>query len=241
MRNRNYYSALLAVVMIVLAIAMANSQSGSGSGHEVIPVEGNDFICHFENEYCGTANGTISFCAGAWNLGICTEGGGYIDLGDADRYSAELIEIECQVIFSQLPGQGSHAAALVTKYSNGNPAISEWGLFVEGNLTATPSWLLTGDGTNGIYSDGGVEINTLYWVRAVICRNGNGWIYVNGQRVAQGVLTINSSNTSTPVRIANSFSGTNYFYGMLDEVRIGVFNSVGVEESSWGAIKSLYR
>jgi hypothetical protein len=242
MSIRNHLSCLFIALLVIIGLGPTIGRAGNCTGHEVSPVGPQDFVCNFENTFCGTSSGTISFCTGSFGVGVCTEGGGYIDIGDEDRFSSEVLEIECQVIFTQLPGQGSHAAALVTKYSNGNPAISEWGLFVEGNLTTNPSWLLTGNGTNGIYSNGGVEINTLYCVKAVLCHNGNGWIYVNGQLVAQGALTFNSSNTTTPVRIANSYSGGNYFHGMIDGVRIGVPDlRLGTESSSWGAIKSIYR
>jgi hypothetical protein len=242
MDYRNRCSCAFAILIVITILASGTIRAESCVGHEVLPVGPNDFICHFENGFCGTASGTIASCAGAWGLGACTEGGGYINVGDDDLFSDYIIEIECQVVFTQLPGQGSYDAALVTKYSNGSPGISEWGLYVRGNVLPAPSWLLTGNGTDCIYSDGGVEINTLYCVKAILCHNGNGWIFVNGQLVAQGPLTFNAGNTTTPVRIANSFSGENWFYGMIDEVRIGTPDlRMGTESSSWGSIKSLYR
>jgi len=240
----NSLSIPVLLVFMILGSSVAYCQGGSCTGHEVLPICTGDFICHFENEYCGTASGTIGFCTGSWGQGICTEGAGYVDLGDDDFYSSQMIEIECQVIFTQLPdkAKGDHAAGLVTKYKNHLPGESEWGLFVEGSFTEQSwYWELCGDGTQCISSSVGVGLNTLYCVRAWICRNGYGEIWINGVKVASGTIAINPANTATPVRIGNSASGENYFHGMIDEVRIGCVNTIGVEQSTWGSIKSLYR
>jgi hypothetical protein len=151
-----------------------------------------------------------------------------------------MIEIECQVMFTQLPGPGENAAGLITKYVNGDPVHSEFGLFVEGN-TMPPSWELAGDGTDVIHSNGGIEVNVLYCVRGWICRNGIGEIWVNNQRVATGWVHMNDVATDTPVVIGNSHSGENYFHGMIDEVRMGTDSIIGTEEATWGSIKEIYR
>lgn len=231
---------------VLLAITPGDTQAGTCEGHEVQSLCGNDVLCHFEIDFCGTAIGSVSSCLGAWGQGICTQGNGRVDLGDADFYSQPIFEIECQAVFTHLPGPGEPDAALVSKYVGQLPAASEFWLGVTGD--GTKQWCLRGNGTNIIFSPtGSVEEDTLYCVRGVWCED-HGEIYVNGDLVASGKISRNSGNTDTPVIIAGQAGGDSVapFFGMLDEVRIGCPSTVPpcptpVRAATWGTLKSVYQ
>lgn len=246
MRKRLFVILVVLMACSVLGPIGLCAQQSSCAGFQAESVCAGDLICHFENETCGSVSGNVAFCPGAYGQGLCLNGDGWISLGDADWFSQNVIEIECQVRFSRLPGSGEHASGLVTKYTNHNPELSEWGLFVEGNITPFPTWMLTGDGRQAIRSTCRVQLDSLYCVRAMICGNIGG-IWVNGLMVASGPISHTATNTAAPVIIGNAASSAkeNRFYGMIDEVRIGCPHDpcapLGTEETSWGIIKSLYR
>ena len=101
--------------------------------------------------------------------------------------------------------------------------------------------MLTGDGTNAIYSDCAVGTGVFYRVQVMICNDLAG-VWVNGTLVASGMINKNAANTTTPVIIGNTATHGNYFHGTIDEIRIGCVHTdctVGNEGTSWGRIKSL--
>lgn len=233
--------AVLSAGMLLLPLGASASPPG---GHEVLPTCVDDVICHFEGDFCGTPVGTVIECDGFWNMGICLFGDGSIDLGDDDTYTRDEIELECQVYLDRLPDTPGGIAGLVTKYVEGDPANSEWGIFVEAG--ADPSehhWLLCGDGGVCVRTDPGTANVGYYWVKGILCAS-SGILSVNdGEIVAEGPLSKNPANTPTHVIIGDTASGGAGLFGMIDEVRIGCTNCgpVSTESRSWGTVKVLYR
>ncbi len=226
---------------ICLPPVAAQSQPQSCQPHQVQSNGLDQMVCHFEGDYCGTAVGDVWFCPGAWGQGLCAEGNGRVDLGDSDCFTVDTLVVECQVIFTRLPGPGEYGSALVSKYKGQYPSDSEFWLGVAGN--GTRQWSLTGDGTNSIVSPpNAVEEGVLYCVRGV-WTPGYGEIWVNDELVASGPISRNAGNTNTPVIIAGSSGGDSPspFHGMIDEVAVTCPGVTPVHGRSWGVIKATFR
>lgn len=184
-----------------------------------------DVICRFEEGLCGTPLGDVWRDAGYCGQALWADGAGRVSLGDDDYYSQSHFEVELWVELTELPTLGDHAAGLVTKYRGHYPELSEWGIWVEGNMVYPdgPAWLLCGNGSQCLLSAPGmVERGVLYHVRA-IWKGDYAELWVDDELVASGNLTRNPENTNTPVIIGGSAGGHAYnpFHGMIDEVRIG--------------------
>jgi hypothetical protein len=211
-----------ATTRLVLYVAGFFTPASPGSPACNLQVCPQDVVCNFNTaSFCGTPAGDVRICDGACGRGLCTQGQGRVTLADSPVFSELILELEAQVRFSHLPGQGEFGSAIVSKYMGQFPGSSEWWLGVAGN--GARQWTLCGDGTVCVLSAMGVvQENTLYHVRGVL--NGpSGEIWVDDQLVASGSLTRNSSPTTTPAVIAGSAGGDSVdpFFGMIDEVRIG--------------------
>lgn len=219
--------AVLGVLLVPSGIHVINASNPRGecTPYCVRPQLPRDKICNFNSgDPCGVVSGNVSFCPGACQEGLCIQGAGYVTVGDDDQYSHNALEIEFQVILDRVPQPDEHASGLVTKYRGASPPESEWGVFVEKEGT----WLLVGDGTNFVSSGPGmVNTGVSYRVRVVLL-GSHGELWIDEQLVASGPISRNPSSTATPVIIGNSFQPghDNAFFGVIDEVRIGVHGSL---------------
>jgi N-acetylneuraminic acid mutarotase len=183
-----------------------------------------DTVCTFNNgDFCGAPVGDVRSCPGVCGTGLCSNGQGKVVLGNSAVFSQESFEVEAQVALTRLPALYEYGAAIASKYVNHSPQQSEWWFGVDGN--GGRRWVLTGNGTNGIYSaPNTVQENVAYHVRGV-WNGSQGEIWVNGTLVASGPINRNTGPTSTPAIIAGSPYGSP-FYGMIDEVRIGCLRPI---------------
>lgn len=189
--------------------------------HPIASICEEEFIWDFEDGLGGDPTGEIWLCDGAWGQGLCADGGGRIVVGDIDFESSAAIEIEAQVILTEIAGPGDFGNGIICAYQGQYPELSEFWLGVAGN--GHRCWMLCGDGRTSIVSDENtVEEDVLYCVRALLLGE-YGEIWVDGQLAASGHVSRNYDDTGTPLVIAGSAGGDSHspFHGMIDEVRVG--------------------